>query len=402
MEYIVENTDIFDYGLKSRIANAVAEELTNIDKHFMYHINVVFNNALLNDIRVDEFVIPEEKLPLYLRGKKLDHKEKLYNLLSYQIKLAEEILEECDIQVAGADIIGRKLERIVSINVEIKKDKEVIDKSNKKNKHYKVVSVMPNEEYILETAAKFMYDCIKQTYANLSKAVGGSKILDEILKVESISDINKVYHEFEKQYGKCWVESKEYGKELQGKFLKRLKVETGEITDPEEIDSVKQKIVLRSKVLYEIPIYYSLQETFENKMNTANSKEKDVKISNKNSVLDINQEFKNQQIKDKVVGYICKSINGDNVLLNVKALTKNLHDSTTRHFTDTQNTEFSDCKFHVQERDSNKIIKNKITEKLLEVEKQYVKEGYFVDLEAYKNTIEYINFKALLKEVIKC
>lgn len=168
----------------------------------MYNINVIFNNMTLNDIRVDEFAIPQEKLPQYLRGKELNHKDKIYEILSYQIKLVEEILEEHDVHITGARIIGRRLNSMDMINVEILKDKEAIKKITKRNRPMKVVSIMPNEKFTMETIAKFMINYMQQMCINLSKAVGGDKILDKILKVISIYDVNKVYKEFEEQYGK--------------------------------------------------------------------------------------------------------------------------------------------------------------------------------------------------------
>jgi hypothetical protein len=401
MKYTIENTNIFDYKLKSKISSAILGELSHIDKNFMYSINVIFNNMALNDIRVDEFVIPQEKLPQYLRGKELNHKDKIYEILSYQIKLAEEIFEEHDVQIAGAGIIGRRLDSMDMINIEILKNKEAIKKITKRNRPMKVVSIMPNEEFTMDTIAKFMINHMQQMRVTLSKAVGGSKILDKILKAISIYDVNKVYKEFEEQYGEYWVESKEYGKELQKKFLERIKVDTGEITVPEEIESAKQKIVLKNKVLYEIPIYSMQQEEFEKRWKKIREKEKSEFISNVHSQEDAKQTFRNIHFpKDvwkynQIIGYICISINSNDILFDIyKTLDKNFHvNSKTRYFM--QNIGLDGYHFRVEAKDSNKVIKNRITKLLIYLEKQYIQEGYYVNMEVYNNTIEHMNIRGL-------
>jgi hypothetical protein len=403
MEYIIENTNIFDYDLKSKISSVISAQLSGLDRKFTHRIDLSFDKLLLNDRRVDEFIIPDEYLPKYLVGKILDREEKISQILSYQIKLVEEILEENNIQVYSAGIKGRILESVDIIRVEIIKDKEVEKKISKRNRPIKVHMIMPNEEATFQRMYDFAEKYYNEMILKLSMIVGSKKELDKILKNISIYDAIKIYYEFNKMYGEYWSTSKAPRRDLKEEFIERLKLGVGDETMPIEMKTEKQIREPINRIIYEVPIYSMPKEKFEMKWETIKQNEKNEMMEHRHPEENIRQIFSTLHYPkyiwryNQIIGYICISISGSDILFNVyKTLDKNIHvNSKTKHFM--QDMGLNNAHFRVSDKDSNKTIKDKITEKLDEIEKEYNPRGYYIDLETYRNTIEHMNIKALFK-----
>lgn len=158
MIIVLNDTNIFDYNLKNKIAIAIINQLFNLTVNGTYRINIAFNKVILNDSRVDEFSIPDKYLPRYLVEKKLEYKEKIRQILFYQFSLAEEVLVSNNVKVMGVYFGGRKFDNINEIIIEINK----VDENDKiklpDNLNVRLYSVQLDEE---KAAKRIFIDLIR-------------------------------------------------------------------------------------------------------------------------------------------------------------------------------------------------------------------------------------------------
>jgi len=101
--------------LNEKIQLAVNEEMKKLDKTTKYSFWLEFDESLIYcSGSIEAFFIPDEKLPQYQRGKELHGDDNA--ILSYQLKVAEEVIESYGISINHASIQGSPFVEIDCIN----------------------------------------------------------------------------------------------------------------------------------------------------------------------------------------------------------------------------------------------------------------------------------------------
>lgn len=84
-----------------------------------------FDEALIDwSGSLEAFFISDEKLPQYQRGKEVHGKDKMYAILSYQLKEAEEAIEHYGISINHASIEGNPFVEIDCINIRLQEQEK--------------------------------------------------------------------------------------------------------------------------------------------------------------------------------------------------------------------------------------------------------------------------------------
>lgn len=216
MEYILENTDIFDEDITSKFSKVIKNDMHNFIKEKPYRLKVSFHVNLLNNIKFEKFNI--EVPSKTSRG---TIKDKISDVMSFQLKRLEEILSENGIKVYSTAIQGDLLEKENIIKIEIIEDNAVPTYTGRgKNKQrLKVSCIIPSIAYTRETATKLASERLSEMFNDLMNGIRNKKIMSEILEIEETEDNNILYKAFVEQYGDLWFTTKEREKEL----LDRLK-----------------------------------------------------------------------------------------------------------------------------------------------------------------------------------
>jgi len=162
MEFILQNTDIFDKEIDVKLNNIL---LANTDKFItgtVYKFTIIFHVNLLNDIRFKEFDVPDScKLN---KGKKNENiEDKITDVLGFQLDKLNHILDKNGMEVYSSTIQGDTLESKNIIKIEISEDNS--DHLHKS----KVGYILPDMPYIKEMAFKVL---AKVFARNSSKKMG--------------------------------------------------------------------------------------------------------------------------------------------------------------------------------------------------------------------------------------
>ena len=230
MEYILQNTDIFDeeIGLKF---NEVIKADSFINEN-VYRLTVSFHVNLLNDSRFEEFNISPS---ITNKGSK---KDKIYDVMSFQLKQFKQILIENGIEVYKTTIQGDYLEAENMIKIDISEDtsEPYYTGSGKSKKRIKVnvSSIVPSRPYTQKTVSKLATERISEMFCSYMSAVRDKKLVSEMLGVEETEDIQILFQAFIEQYGDFWFTTNEKEKELRKQLIERSLFVVNKYLDKED------------------------------------------------------------------------------------------------------------------------------------------------------------------------
>lgn len=218
MEYILENTNIFSEDIDTKFNEVIMISKDKFRKEKCYTFKASFHVNLLSDSRFQEFNVPDRR-----KGSKETEKDKVYDVLSFQLRRLVKILQANDIESYSTTIQGEDLEDENIIKIEINEDtsEPSFVGRGKSKKRYKISSIMPSRPYIEKTTAKLMGERMNELYHYLSKAIPDKRIMSEILEIDETEDDKKLFKAFVEQYGELWFTTDEREKELLDLFEKR-------------------------------------------------------------------------------------------------------------------------------------------------------------------------------------
>jgi hypothetical protein len=213
--------DLFDYELSDKLLEAVSPEINKLEKENYYELVISFHVDLLNDPRMDLVDVPLKKWE-----KNDSRKDKIYNLLDFQLDKIDEALLENELQIINASIQGEQLEALEIIKFQIiKKEVEVSSYRKKKNpKPFKIRSVVPSLPFTQDTASKLANERLSEIYHDLMKIIRDKKIMSEILEIEATGENNKLFTAFCEQYGELWLCTDDKRKALYKKLFDRIEI----------------------------------------------------------------------------------------------------------------------------------------------------------------------------------
>lgn len=207
IKILVKNTSLFDPALKETLLGACKEQLGSLECETVYRLRLAFDEMQIYDkYRVEHFRLPEEALPRYLRGQLLSRKEKVYQLLSYQLNLAIEYLEEKGVQLNYCEMTGvldlapDTLElTLTPMEEPVLQPESVkgIGKRKKKEKQIKVISIMPSITSFMMNLASLG----EQREKKLIRAVGSAERYKKYESLLGFSRLEENYRMFKAEYG---------------------------------------------------------------------------------------------------------------------------------------------------------------------------------------------------------
>ncbi|MEV5024791.1 hypothetical protein [Paenibacillus sp. LPE1-1-1.1] len=101
MEFLLEDIDIFDLNLCNKIEENMILEGNQLNKEYEYRVTVSFHVELLKDSRFDNVDVKVRK-----REKNETRKDKIYNLLDFQMDKIDKSLTHCGISIKNLSILG--------------------------------------------------------------------------------------------------------------------------------------------------------------------------------------------------------------------------------------------------------------------------------------------------------
>lgn len=220
MKYILQNTDIFDEEIGTKFNTAIKTDKEKIDKGKIYKFTVSFHVNLLNDSRAGEFYIPEPS-----KTNKGSKEDRIYDVMSTQLKRLEQTLNENGIEAYSTKIQGDRLEKENIIEIEINEDnsepKFTGKGKNKKKKKIKVSSIVPSLPYTQENVTKLASERLSKIFYDYMNIIRDKKIMSEILGIDETGDDRKLIKAFVEQYGELWLTTSEKEKDLRNRFKER-------------------------------------------------------------------------------------------------------------------------------------------------------------------------------------
>lgn len=360
MNITISGTDLFEEKLNEKILLSTNEEIQKLDKTAKYSFSLQFNETLINRSgSIEAFFIPEENLPQYQRGKELHGKDKMYALLSYQLKEAEEALEHYGISINRSSIEGNPFVDIDCINIRLQEQEEKESKPEKKRKNdrpIKCSTIMPS----LTGFARNLYNVYEKLekdrdYA-LEKAFNSKDLYDKYKVLVGKDEIYKIYLNFNNEYGDKWIYSNEHKAELIKKFHQTVKIKAGLITNEKTKSEVMRPVVIPAITIFELQVY--------KKTKTDNGMRNNI-------------------------GQIALMSNGKIIKIEYSAKRKNY---------DKLDGYFDDCYIEVNEKSENYKLVNSIRELVKKANAICEENGFSIDQEAMDNILNFIDIKRFIKK----
>lgn len=139
MKIIIEDTSLVDKELDNKIREKLKDIIQELDKSKKYKMDLEFCEDLIwCEFEIDSYEIPEEALSPYQRGKVLKGKDKMYELLSYRVDSARNIVNEYGINLGSCNIKGipsMELNKI-ELRLEEEEDTELDNGSRRKKENH--------------------------------------------------------------------------------------------------------------------------------------------------------------------------------------------------------------------------------------------------------------------------
>lgn len=226
MEYVIPDSDIFDPILAEKF-NAVFFNEPDLLKDKVYKFTVKFHVDLIVDLTgFERFDLPLSEKPY--KSKKVNEKDKMYEVLSFQLKQIEEILAKNNIEFYSSTIQGDQIESTQIIKIELVEDEKLADNSKKgkgKLSRGKLRSVIPSIKYTQNLLAELQSERLNKLYDRFFEVIRDKKIMSEILDIDETKNDNLLFKAFVSQYGDLWLTTSEKEKTLRDKlFNKALEV----------------------------------------------------------------------------------------------------------------------------------------------------------------------------------
>lgn len=117
MDYILQNTDVFDEELGAKADAAINKDEDSFVQEQPYKLTVSFHVNLLSDPRFEDFYVPVPS-----KTNKGTREDKIADVLSFQLEKVIEVLQEYGIDVYSTTIQGEFLEVENVIKIEIIED----------------------------------------------------------------------------------------------------------------------------------------------------------------------------------------------------------------------------------------------------------------------------------------
>ncbi|QGT99483.1 hypothetical protein SYNTR_0890 [Candidatus Syntrophocurvum alkaliphilum] len=165
MKYTL-NTDIFDKNLSQELNNVIETRKDSFVNGMVYKLTVSFHVDLLHDQRFEDFVVPIKS-----NTNKNKKKDIINELLSFQLKELEQVLNNNGIEIYNATIQGNYLEAINIIKIQISEDtsEPTFTGRGKNKRRMKCFSIIPSIPYIQDKSS------------NILSEIYAKRIYDEIL-----------------------------------------------------------------------------------------------------------------------------------------------------------------------------------------------------------------------------
>lgn len=223
MEYVLSNTDIFDPELSEKFATIVMIERHQFEVQKVYKFTASFHVDLIKELSsFNRFVLPAADQTINKRKKK-DDKDKMYDVLSFQLKQLETVLIKNNIEFYSSSIQGEQLKSVTIIKLEIVEDlsKPKVNSKGKKQHRGKVSSVIPSLPYSQNLIAELSSKRLNELYDKVFNAIRNKRILSEILGIDETENDNLLFQAFVREYGDLWLTTTVREKELFDKLIKR-------------------------------------------------------------------------------------------------------------------------------------------------------------------------------------
>ncbi|MBA2938195.1 hypothetical protein HZF08_07740 [Paenibacillus sp. CGMCC 1.16610] len=215
MEYILYNTDIFDPTLAEKFDAVILSELHQFADKKVYKFIASFHVENLSNVSgFESFKLPPSN-KVKTRNKS-DGKDKMYEVLGFQLKQLEGVLLKNNIEFISTTIQGDRLESSQIIKIEIESDmpKSTASNNGRKQQFGRVSTVMPSKIYTENLVSKLASERLTELYNKFFSIIRNKKMMSEILEIDETDDDNKLFQAFVKKYGRLWLTTCENEKEL--------------------------------------------------------------------------------------------------------------------------------------------------------------------------------------------
>ncbi|ADL50520.1 hypothetical protein [Clostridium cellulovorans] len=220
MEYILNDTDIFDTGIDKKFRLVIENNIGSFTKDKAYVFKVSFHVNLLNDVRFEKFDI----LPRVTNKGKIE--DKIGDVMSHQLNVLEKILSENNIESYSTTIQGENLEKENMIKIELYEDNSEtnFDKRGRRINRIKVSSIIPNLSGVKQNVSRLASERISQIFYDFMNVVKDRKLMSKILGVEETYDDDILIRAFYEQYRELWFTTKQRENELLDLLKERSRV----------------------------------------------------------------------------------------------------------------------------------------------------------------------------------
>lgn len=221
MEFTLVNTNILDPSLAEKFDSFLKNDLPQMEPKVYrfiinFHVDILFHRTGINN-----FALPPSGRTNH--QKKNDDKEKMYDVLRFQLKAMVSTLEKYDVEFYSSIIQGDQLDSLDIVKIEFIEDKweEKYDKKGRIIARNKVSTVMPSKIYTTNLVNKLAGERLSEIYNRFYKAIPNKKMMSEILEIEPTENENELFQAFVRQYWGMWLTTNEKEKEYVDKFANK-------------------------------------------------------------------------------------------------------------------------------------------------------------------------------------
>ncbi|OME49527.1 hypothetical protein BSK66_26585, partial [Paenibacillus odorifer] len=206
MEFILRDNDIFNVNLSEEVKNEIIPFFDSSPLDCTFHLTISFNVNLLNDTRMDLVDVPLKKWE-----KNITRKDKIYNILHFQLEKIDKALCDSGLNILRATIQGEELEAINYIKIQLVEQDPSLNasKNKKKSKPMKVKSIVPSLSFTQDIVSSYANERLAKIYVDLMRVIRSKKMMSEILEIEATEDDRKLIEAFCNQYQNLWFPTKD-------------------------------------------------------------------------------------------------------------------------------------------------------------------------------------------------
>ncbi len=162
MEYILNDTDIFDEELNHKFGE-VLNSKGAFEKGKAYVFKVSFHVNHLKSSKFQEFI-----LPVPSKISKGTSKDKIYDVMSYQLERMEEVLKQNGIESFSTTIQGDNLKKENIIRIEIREDtsEPAYTGRGKSKRRMRVSLILPSLPFTKDNVSKIASERLSKIYGD--------------------------------------------------------------------------------------------------------------------------------------------------------------------------------------------------------------------------------------------